>query len=232
MIPIRQDQAGGDRARRRTTFCNRPTGPANPWFVCDGRVDGRRGRIDHPVGRARGQRRHWRPAGLVRPPLLARKLVGQTTDWFDRRLNRTHRSDRSRVIRGALVVFVIAGLAGLAGWAADRLGGSFAYGSLVEVLCLLILIRQRRAFDSVRSVAHALRQEGLDSARRRIAQRTDRDTETLDAGGVARAAIEASAPSFIWRLITDSSPLSVMITKITAESCAPICTPKLAPPSV
>ncbi|MGB0570892.1 MAG: adenosylcobinamide-phosphate synthase CbiB [Alphaproteobacteria bacterium] len=123
-------------------------------------------------------------------------VVGRLVGWFDRRLNREQRSDSARRTRGAMVVLVMVATAVAAGWGLTELARMFPYGWAIELVAITLLIAQRSLFDHVRAVAHALDRDGLDGARLAVARIVGRDPKTLDAHGVARAAIESLAENF------------------------------------
>ena len=84
---------------------------------------------------------------------------------------------------------LVVGLAALTGWAAAGLG------PWAEAVAVFILIAQRSLHDHVRAVASALGAD-LASARSAVAGIVGRDPDSLDAHGVARAAIESLAENF------------------------------------
>lgn len=132
-------------------------------------------RVGHPVG------------GFAR-------VIG----WGERRWNRIDRSPGWRRMAGVatigLVVALAGGVACACAWAVHRLFGQAAWVALA-VLAWPGLA-QRSLDDHVRPVAAALRAGDLPRARRRVAMIVGRDTASLDAAGIARAAIESLAESF------------------------------------
>jgi adenosylcobinamide-phosphate synthase len=67
---------------------------------------------------------------------------------------------------------------------------------VLELLLVAVLLAQKSLYDHVRDVAHALETAGLPGARAAIRHLVGRDPETLDAGGVGRAAVESLAENF------------------------------------
>ena len=116
-------------------------------------------------------------------------LLGRVISFLDHRLNRRERIPADRRRRGALTLALVVGLAALAGWAEAGLG------PWAEAIAVFILIAQRSLHDHVRAVASALGAD-LASARSAVAGIVGRDPDSLDAHGVARAAIESLAENF------------------------------------
>jgi len=128
----------------------------------------------------------------VRHPV---RIIGDIVGFFDARLNREHRSEMDRAVRGALLVVVIVTAALATGWGVSWLSFHHPLGWIVEFLGLIALLSARGLYDHVRAVATALK-ESLDAGRRAVAHIVGRDPESLDHSGVARAAIESLAENF------------------------------------
>jgi adenosylcobinamide-phosphate synthase len=135
------------------------------------------------------------------PALFARVphpivLAGRAIGFFEKRLNRPNRSERSRRERGIVtVVILVAAAAGL-GWALQWACRGGALGAIVEALAIGILVAQRSLFQHVATVAAALQSGGLPAGRSAVSQIVGRDPMRLDGHGVARAAIESLAENF------------------------------------
>lgn len=135
-------------------------------------------------------------------PLLFRRvphpvvLVGRAIAWFDARLNREQRSEEARLGRGVVTVAVLVVAAALAGFAIDLVCRRFAYGWIVELLVIAVMVAQRSLFDRVQAVGHALSEKGLHAGREEVRHIVGRDPLSLDAYGVARAGIESLAENF------------------------------------
>ncbi len=141
-------------------------------------------------------------ASIGETPRLARlvphpvRLIGRATGWLDRRLNRPHRSDSDRRMRGVFVVAIVcAGCAAL-GWAVAWLSRNHDFGWIVEVVLTAALLAQRSLFEHVRAVSTALKMQGLQAGQRAVAHIVGRDVRRLDEHGVARAAIESCAENY------------------------------------
>jgi adenosylcobinamide-phosphate synthase len=123
-------------------------------------------------------------------------LIGALVGWCDRRLNRTRRGDRARLLRGALTVLMVVGLAAALGWVVSRAARAFAYGWIVELMLIVTLLAGRGLFDHVLAVARALEHGGGVAGREAVRHIVGRDPATLDEHGVARAALESLAENF------------------------------------
>ena len=132
-------------------------------------------------------------------------MIGKLIEAGERRLNRPdpNRSDPSRsdlgrvagVLRGLVLVLVVAAAAAGLGWAVERLLVDLPGGWLAEALLASSLLAFRDLHDRVRAVARAL-ETGLDEARAKVAHIVGRDPARLDQAGVARAATESLAENF------------------------------------
>jgi len=161
-------------------------------------------------------------------------IIGALVGWFDRRLNREQRSDSARRARGAVVAALMVGLAAAIGWGLADVARALPYGWAVELAAVSLLIAQRSLFDHVRNVARALDRDGLEAGRRAVARIVGRDPKTLDAHGVARAAIESLAENFadgvvapvFWYLLLGLPGLLVYKTVNTMDSMIGYRTPR------
>jgi len=130
---------------------------------------------------------------LVPHPVV---LAGRAITYFERKLNRENRSERSRRERGILTVIVLVAAAAAIGWAFDLVcRGSFA-GGVAEALAIAVLIAQRSLYQHVAAVGGALQAGGLPAGRQAVRHIVGRDPASLDDHGVARAAIESLAENF------------------------------------
>jgi len=122
--------------------------------------------------------------------------IGRLIALLDRSLNREATGPQARRAAGivaVLVVLVIVGVLAIA--IQDALlrvpFGIFAVGVLASTL-----VAQRSLLRHVSNVADALEKGGVAAARAAVAHIVGRDTDGLDAAGIARAAIESLAENF------------------------------------
>jgi adenosylcobinamide-phosphate synthase len=135
------------------------------------------------------------------PALFARLphpivIAGRAVAFFDRKLNRDIRSDEVRRVRGVVTVVALVGGAAALGWAVAELCRGTLAGAAVEILLIAVLVAQRSLFGYVAAVGQALTQYGLGAGRQAVSHIVGRDPASLDAHGVARAAIESLAENF------------------------------------
>jgi adenosylcobinamide-phosphate synthase len=123
-------------------------------------------------------------------------LAGRAIAFFDRKLNRETRSEASRRERGIVTVVVLVGGAALLGLAVERLCRGSLVGAALEAAMIAVLVAQRSLYEHVAVVAAALANGGLDDGRKAVRHIVGRDPMSLDAHGVARAAIESLAENF------------------------------------
>jgi adenosylcobinamide-phosphate synthase len=123
-------------------------------------------------------------------------LIGRTIDTLERRLNREKRSERDRLARGVITVAAMIGASIVVGLALAALLRRLAYGWVVELVLVAVLLAQRSLFDHVASVERALGKGGLAAGREAVSHIVGRDPNSLDAYGVARAGIESLAENF------------------------------------
>ncbi len=123
-------------------------------------------------------------------------LAGRAIAFFDRKLNREDRSEASRRERGIVTVVVLVGGAALLGLMVERLCRGSLVGAAVEAVMIAVLVAQRSLYEHVAAVAAALASGGLAGGREAVRHIVGRDPMSLDAHGVARAAIESLAENF------------------------------------
>jgi adenosylcobinamide-phosphate synthase len=123
-------------------------------------------------------------------------LAGHAIGFFDRKLNRASRSDRSRRERGIVTVIALVGTAAAIGVGIEWLCRGTVLGAIVEALVIGILLAQRGLYEHVAVVALALEHGGLAAGREAVQHIVGRDPLRLDEHGVARAAIESLAENF------------------------------------
>ena len=123
-------------------------------------------------------------------------LVGRAIAFFDRKLNRPSRSERSRRERGIVTTVVLVAAAAAVGYALDWSCSGSLLGAGLEALVIGILLAGRSLYEHVAAVAVALEWGGLPAGRAAVRHIVGRDPASLDAHGVARAAIESLAENF------------------------------------
>ena len=124
------------------------------------------------------------------------ELIGNLIGFLDGKLNREDRSEMDRAVRGFLVVLVVGGLALLAGLGVAWLSLNHAFGPIVEILLLIMLLAQRSLYEHVAAVGAGLSKGGLEAGREAVSHIVGRDPRQLDEHGVARAGIESLAENF------------------------------------
>jgi adenosylcobinamide-phosphate synthase len=123
-------------------------------------------------------------------------LAGRAIAFFDRKLNREVRGEASRRERGIVTVVVLVGGAAVLGLAVERVCRGSLSGAAMEAILIAVLIAQRSLYEHVAAVAMALNTRGLAGGREAVRHIVGRDPMSLDAHGVARAAIESLAENF------------------------------------
>ncbi|HKS89911.1 MAG TPA: adenosylcobinamide-phosphate synthase CbiB [Stellaceae bacterium] len=123
-------------------------------------------------------------------------LAGRAVAFFDKKLNRPQRSERRRRGRGILTVVVLVAGAAAIGWAVEWAGRLSLAGAAVEAVLIGILLAQSSLYGHVAAVATALRSGGVAAGRQAVRHIVGRDPASLDAAGVARAAIESLAENY------------------------------------
>lgn len=129
-------------------------------------------------------------------PFHPEALLGRMAVWFDRRLNREKRSERNRIIRGGLVVFILAGFSFALGVFVLNKAGTAPFGRYAEILLLAILVPARQVFDEARLLGTALKGERFDPSRVPFLVEGNFDSAKMDSYALARLAIERLAERF------------------------------------
>jgi len=122
--------------------------------------------------------------------------IGTAIEVLERKLNRPERSEPARRWRGGVMAvgLILAGI--LAGGLISFVARALPHGWLIELFLVATFLAQRSLFDHVHDVAVALQKNGLDAGRYAVSRLVGRDPSSLDAHGVARAAIESLAENF------------------------------------
>lgn len=125
----------------------------------------------------------WAWKRVPHPAVVMGRMIG----WADRTFNHGD----ARVLKGALVIVVLAALAGVLG----ALIPCLPLGGLWEVLLAAILIAQKSLAAHVQAVADGLR-TSLFHGRQAVSMIVGRDTSDMEPPAVARGAIESAAENF------------------------------------
>ena len=124
------------------------------------------------------------------------RLIGGAVGFFEKKLNREHRSAMDRAVRGALVVLFMVGCAVVIGLGIQWLSFHHDFGWVVEFILLVTLLSARELYDRVRAVMVALKSGDIAAAREAVSHLVGRDPAYLDEHGVGRAGIESLAENF------------------------------------
>jgi adenosylcobinamide-phosphate synthase len=162
------------------------------------------------------------------------EVIGRVIAFFDRRLNRLERSNRSRLVRGGLTVVVLVSAAAVIGTAIHWVAVTLPFAWFLELLLMTTLVAQRSLYDHVAAVRSALESSGLAAGREAVSHIVGRDPNALDSHGVCRAAIESLAENFsdgvvapvLWTLAFGLPGLLVYKTINTLDSMIGHKTPR------
>jgi adenosylcobinamide-phosphate synthase len=124
-------------------------------------------------------------------------LLGHAISFLDESWNLESDSAETRRTKGVAAILSLLVLSVLIGaFLSAVLGHLGLAGGVLEVLFVAVLLAQRSLADHVSAVASALKSEGISGGRRAVAMIVGRDPESLDEGGICRAAIESLAENF------------------------------------
>jgi len=132
------------------------------------------------------------------PPALLR-AIGHPVTWMGRLITALDRYlNRARARRGAGIVAVVlvVGIVGSIAFVVERELFRTPFGLVITAIIASTLIAQRSLHQHVANVAAALDTGDIAASRAAVSHIVGRDTEALDAAGVARAAIESLAENF------------------------------------
>jgi adenosylcobinamide-phosphate synthase len=164
-------------------------------------------------------------------PLTA--AIGHPVTWIgaligelDRALNRDAAGAPTRRLAGAVALLIVIVIVGLTAFVIERELFRLPFGIFIVALAASTLIAQRSLHRHVAAVASALEAEDLDAGRSAVSHIVGRDTATLDAPAVARAAIESLAENFsdavvapaLWLAIAGLPGVAVYKAINTADS--------------
>jgi adenosylcobinamide-phosphate synthase len=123
-------------------------------------------------------------------------VMGHWIGVADARLNRADRTAADRRARGVIVAALLTGAAAGVGLLVQWFATQAPVGWLLELFLVAVLLAQKSLHDHVRDVATALETGGAQAGRVVIRHLVGRDPDTLDAGGIGRAAVESLAENF------------------------------------
>jgi adenosylcobinamide-phosphate synthase len=136
-------------------------------------------------------------------PAALHRAIGHPVTWIgrliarlDRALNRDSATPSMRRAAGAAAVVILLAVVGAPAFLVQAALLRLPFGILAAALIAGTLIAQRNLHRHVADVAAALAADGVAAGRQAVAHIVGRDTQTLDAAGVARAAIESLAENF------------------------------------
>jgi adenosylcobinamide-phosphate synthase len=131
------------------------------------------------------------------------RAIGHTVTWIgrliaalDRLLNRDKAEAKWRRGAGVIAILLLLGIVGAIAFIVERELLRLPFGLIAVAVIASTLIAQRSLHQHVADVADALERDGLAAGRAAVAKIVGRDPQTLDAAGVARAAIESLAENF------------------------------------
>ena len=124
--------------------------------------------------------------------------IGRLIAALDKRLNRDAASASEGRAMGVVAILIVLAIAGTIALLVEQalLRIPFGFGFLAVGLLASSLLAQRSLNRHVADVADALDNGGLAAGRAAVSKIVGRDTEAMDAAGVARAAIESLAENF------------------------------------
>ncbi|MBU2866188.1 adenosylcobinamide-phosphate synthase CbiB [Pacificibacter marinus] len=160
----------------------------------------------------------WLWSRLPHPAVLMGRLIG----WADLRFN----TGVLRKTKGVLVLITLIILSG-------AIGALIATVPYLDILIAAILVAHKSLIQHVKAVATGL-ETSLQDGRDAVAMIVGRDTKDMDAGAVARAAIESAAENFsdgivapvFWFLVGGLPGLMIYKMVNTADSMIGYLTPK------
>jgi adenosylcobinamide-phosphate synthase len=160
--------------------------------------------------------------------------MGWLIDALDRFLNRETAGQQSRRLAGTIALLVILAVVAAIAIVVQHELLRLRFGFLLVALLAASLIAQRSLHRHVADVADALDNSGLAAGRTAVARIVGRDPDSLDAAGVARAAIESLAENFsdavvapvIWLIIGGLPGIALYKAINTADSMIGHRTPR------
>ena len=171
------------------------------------------------------------------------RTIGHPATWIgrlmvalDRWLNREAAGPTERRAAGVAALLILLAAVGALALIVERELLRLPFGILVTGLVASTLLAQRSLHKHVADVADALNKHGIASARTAVSRIVGRDSESLDAAGIARAAIESLAENFsdaivapvLWMAIAGLPGAALYKAINTADSMIGHRTPRYA----
>lgn len=122
--------------------------------------------------------------------------LGNLIAWFEKRLNRTNRSNADRLLRGILTSLVVIAVASAAGGLVQFVSSLGDVFRALEIFLVAVVIAQKGLYQHVKAVSVALKKDGIAGGRKAVSMIVGRNPDTLDEAGIGRAAIESCAENF------------------------------------
>src|SRR5580698_1732240 len=176
-------------------------------------------------------------------PQALLRAIGHPVNWIgrliaalDRSLNRDTANLRWRRAAGIVAILLLLGIVGTVAFVVQHELLRLPFGLIAVAVIASTLIAQRSLHQHVADVATALEQAGVIAGRAAVAKIVGRDTDALDAAGVARAAIESLAENFsdavvapvFWMAIAGLPGAALYKAINTADSMIGYRTPRYA----
>ena len=171
------------------------------------------------------------------------RTIGHPATWIgrlmvalDRWLNREAAGPTERRAAGVAALLILLAVVGALALIVEHELLRLPFGILVTGLVASTLLAQRSLHKHVADVADALDKRGIASARTAVSRIVGRDSESLDAAGIARAAIESLAENFsdaivapaLWMAIAGLPGAALYKAINTADSMIGHRTPRYA----
>ncbi|MBD8894060.1 adenosylcobinamide-phosphate synthase CbiB [Roseibium litorale] len=122
--------------------------------------------------------------------------IGKLIAALETRLNSSSFPPEMRKRNGVITLLILLGSSLTLGLFLTWLSNQFAFGGVITILIVAVLIAQKSLYEHVAAVRDGLKQGGLRGGRKAVAMIVGRDPEQLDEAGVSRAAIESCAENF------------------------------------
>src|ERR1700722_6715030 len=136
-------------------------------------------------------------------PQALLRAIGHPVTWIgrliaalDRLLNRDTADLHWRRAAGIVAILLLVGIVGTVAFMVQHELLRLPFGLIAVAVIASTLIAQRSLHQHVADVASALEQGDVIAGRAAVAKIVGRDTDALDAAGIARAAIESLAENF------------------------------------